>query len=57
MDNHPIWSAPPYKVFLYTPNDVQTRVEYVKNNPIKEGLTAQKYDFVTPYNNWPFHKK
>jgi REP element-mobilizing transposase RayT len=40
--NHPVWSTRPYKVFLRTPE--------------KEGLSAQRYDFVQSYNNWPFHK-
>src|ERR1700722_1856325 len=52
-ENHPVWSARPYKVFMYEPDDVRSRIQYVENNPIKEGLPAQTYPFVTPYNNWP----
>lgn len=54
---HPVWAARPYKVFLYTPNDVHRCVKYVEQNPDKEKLAPQSYDFVTEYNNWPFHKR
>jgi REP element-mobilizing transposase RayT len=52
---HPIWSSRPYKVFLYTPDEVHSRVQYVELNPEKEGLPRQHYDFAECYNNWPFH--
>lgn len=55
--SHPVISARPYDVFLYTPDDVRTRIAYVEGNPQREGLPHQHHDFVTPYNNWPFHKK
>jgi REP element-mobilizing transposase RayT len=54
--NHPVWSARPCKVFLRTPEEVRGRIDYVNQNPEKEGLLAQWYDFVQSYNNWPFHK-
>ncbi len=53
---HPVWSTRPYKVFLRTPDEVHGRIEYVNRNPEKEGLLAQRYDFVQSYDNWPFHK-
>ena len=56
-DNHPVWSDRPYKVFLYTPEDVRRIVKYTEENPVKEGLPAQKWSFVKEYDNWPFHKK
>jgi REP element-mobilizing transposase RayT len=54
--DHPVWSTRPYKVFLRTPDEVRGRIAYVEGNPAKEGLSAQRYDFVQSYNNWPFHK-
>jgi REP element-mobilizing transposase RayT len=54
--DHPIWSSRPYKVFLRTPDEVRGRIQYVEHNPAKEGFERQHYDFVQPYNNWPFHK-
>ena len=47
--NHPVWSHRIYKVFLYTPDDVLGRVDYVVSNPIKEGLPRQVWSFVKPY--------
>ncbi len=47
----------PFDVLLYTPDDVWTRIRYVEGNPVKDGLAAQKWPFVTPYDNWPLHKR
>lgn len=55
--NHPVVSARPYDVYLYTPADVRTRIAYVQRNPLRDGLPPQRYDFVTAYNDWPFHKR
>jgi REP element-mobilizing transposase RayT len=48
---HPVWSARPYKVFLFAWQDVVDRVAYVEDNPGKEGLARQTYDFVSPLPN------
>jgi REP element-mobilizing transposase RayT len=55
--DHPVWAERPYKVFLYTPEDVWIRVEYVEENPEKEGLPRQTWTFVKAYDNWPLHKQ
>jgi REP element-mobilizing transposase RayT len=55
--DHPIWSERPYKVFLYTPAEVRNRIEYVNDNPIKEGLPPQHHPFVTAYDGWPHPRK
>jgi hypothetical protein len=55
--DHPIWSQRPYKVFLYAPEDVRGRIDYVNQNPLKEGLPPQEWDFVAVYDNWPRHKQ
>ena len=55
--NLPVISARPYKVFLYDPEEVWDRVRYVEENPLKEDLPVQHWDFVTEYDNFPFHKK
>lgn len=54
---HPVISARPYSVLLFTPDDVWTRVRYVEGNPQKERLQPQHWDFVKQYDNWPLHKK
>jgi hypothetical protein len=55
--HHPVISARPYKVFLYTPEQVWGRIDYIEQNPQKEHLPRQQWDFVTPYDNFPFHKQ
>ncbi len=55
--NHPVISARPYDVLLYTPQEVRARIRYVENNPVKDGLAAQQWPFVAPYDNWPLHKR
>jgi hypothetical protein len=47
--NHPVCASRPYVVFLFAPDEVRGRIVYVEQNPTKEGLAAQKYEFVEPY--------
>lgn len=54
--NHPVISARPYSVLLFTPEQVCGRIDYVQGNPLKEGLPAQHFEFVAVYDNWPLHK-
>jgi REP element-mobilizing transposase RayT len=44
-----VWGERPYSVFLYNPNEVRGRIEYVNENPPKEGLASQAWEFVSPY--------
>ncbi len=48
-EGHPAWSHRPYKVFLYTVDDVNGRVDYVEDNPGKEGLPRQDWECVKEY--------
>lgn len=50
--DHAVWAERPYKVFLYSTDDVRGRVEYVQQNPEKEGLPTQRWPFVVTYDNW-----
>lgn len=52
-DDHPVWSPRPYKVFLYTPDDVRRVIAYIEANPATERLAPQNWSFVTPYDGWP----
>jgi REP element-mobilizing transposase RayT len=54
--HHPVVSARPYKVFMYDPDGVWDRISYVEQNPVKEHLSPQRWEFVTPYDDFPFHK-
>jgi REP element-mobilizing transposase RayT len=54
---HPVWTKGGWKVYLDSPQAVRSRIRYVENNPVKEGLPRQEWPFVVPYDNWPFHKR
>jgi REP element-mobilizing transposase RayT len=43
------WAARSWAVFLDSPADVRRAIEYVENNPAKEGLPPQRWSFVTQY--------
>ncbi len=53
---HPVWAQRPYSVFQHTPDDIRRTIPYIDENPEKEGLPPQHYDFVQPYKGWPIHK-
>lgn len=55
--DHPIWIEGGWKVFLGTTDAIWTRVRYVERNPLKEGLPAQRWEFVTQYDGWPCNRK
>jgi REP element-mobilizing transposase RayT len=52
---HPVWTQGGWKVFLDHPDEVRRTNRYIENNPGKEGLPAQRWEFVKAYDNWPFH--
>ena len=54
--DHPVWGGPGWKVFLDSTDDIWRTIRYIEENPVKAGLRKQSYSFVTPYDNWSFHK-
>jgi REP element-mobilizing transposase RayT len=54
---HPVWGGPGWKVFLDAPQEITRTIEYVEDNPIKLRMPRQTWDFVQPYDGWPFHKR
>lgn len=56
-EEHPVWAARPYAVFLHTPFEVRSRIKYVERNPEKEGLARQFFAFVKAYDDWPLHRR
>jgi REP element-mobilizing transposase RayT len=44
-----VWAQDFRHVFLFTPDDVFGRIDYVEKNPLKEGKRQQTWSFVTPY--------
>ncbi len=53
---HPLWSEDRYVKFKDTPGLVRGTIAYIQGNFQKHRLAAQEWDFVLPYDNWPFHK-
>ncbi len=47
--NHPVWGGEGWKVFLNTRADLEGRIKYVQENPIKAGRPEQHWEFVTKY--------
>jgi REP element-mobilizing transposase RayT len=41
-----------WKVYLDSVGDVQRAVQYVEDNPQKEGKRRQRWSFVTPWDGW-----
>jgi REP element-mobilizing transposase RayT len=54
---HPVWGGPGWKVFLDTADDIRRTLKYVEDNPPKARLPAQQWEFVVPYDGWPFHNR
>jgi REP element-mobilizing transposase RayT len=43
------WARGEWKVFLDSEKDVLRAINYVEDNPLKEGKPSQRWTFVTPY--------
>jgi REP element-mobilizing transposase RayT len=54
---HPVWGGCGWKVFLDSIEDISRTVNYIEENPTKARLPARSWEFVTPYDGWPFHKR
>jgi REP element-mobilizing transposase RayT len=48
-EDHPVWADRPYKVYLKTNVEIRSRIRYVEENPIKEGLARQHYPFIIEF--------
>ncbi len=47
-DKRPVRAENTWKVFLDTPGRIAEAIEYVGENPVKEGKPRQHWSFVTP---------
>jgi hypothetical protein len=54
-DDHPVWGAPGWKVFLDSPDAVRRTICYIEENSVKWHLPRQSWPFVREYDGWPFH--
>ena len=48
-DDHPVWGEHGWNVYLDEPPDVWRAINYVEQNPIKEGKRVQHWSIVTPF--------
>jgi hypothetical protein len=55
--DHPVWADRSHDVFKHDVAAVKSGIEYIEDNPEKEGLPRQFYPWVTPYNGWPLHRR
>jgi REP element-mobilizing transposase RayT len=54
--SHPIWTKGGWDRFLDSATAVRGRIQYVENNPVREGMPRQAWPFVKEYDGWPHHK-
>ena len=47
------WTDHGWNVYLNTDNDVQRAIDYVRKNPLREGLRQQRWSFIVPYTASP----
>jgi hypothetical protein len=43
------WARGEWKVFLDSEADIRRAIEYVEQNPVKEGKPLQRWPFVVPF--------
>jgi hypothetical protein len=51
--DHPTWCRSGWKIFLDHPDEIWRTIPYIENNPLPYRMPIQKWEFVTPYDNWP----
>ncbi len=56
-EDHPVFSADVCDMYKSDPASVRTCIGYIHDNFGKHGLTPVNYPFVTPYNDWPRHRR
>ncbi|MBA4190546.1 MAG: hypothetical protein C0467_21375 [Planctomycetaceae bacterium] len=44
------WARGEWKVFIFDAEHIASAIQYVENNPVKDGRPPQRWSFVTPYN-------
>jgi REP element-mobilizing transposase RayT len=49
-DQRPVWGEHGWNVFLNDADSVEYAIQYVKDNPTKEGKRLQQWSFVTAFN-------
>ena len=55
--DHPVFSADSCHIYKSDTRAMWTCVRYIGHNFEKHRIAKPDYPFVTPYDNWPFHKR
>ncbi len=55
-DEHPVWSLDVNIRHRDTPQGVRSTIDYIWRNFEKHRIPPQHWEFVVPYDDWPFHK-
>lgn len=53
---HPVFSADMRVYYKYDPRSVRACIDYIYGNFAKHRIPPVEYEFVSPYDDWPFHK-
>lgn len=53
---HPVFSTDMRVYYKYDPRAVRACIKYIHENFTKHGIPPVEYEFVSPYDDWPFHK-
>jgi len=56
-DVHPVWAQRTDTRYKDTTERVWICVDYINDNFRKHRIEVQEWDFVTPYDDWPLHKR
>ncbi len=55
--DHPVFNADSCHVYKNSVEEMQTCIRYIERNYQKHHLPKIPCNFITPYDNWPYHKK
>lgn len=56
-EEHPVFSADRCRIYKDNVASMRNCIRYIERNFEKHRIPKIECDFLTPYNNWPFHKK
>ena len=55
--NHPVFSADCRHIYKSDTQAMWNCIRYIERNCDRHGITNERYPFVSPYDNWPHHKR
>jgi len=53
---HPAFSTDMRVYYKYDPPAVRACITYIHGNFPKHGIAPVEYEFLSPYDDWPFHR-